>query len=196
MDDRPVLRTPGPLAPFILADGSTPARWQTRVDVGWDDERVHFRFECEDEDAWGTHRERDAPLWEEEVVEVFLAPGEADPTDYFEFEVSPGGVLFDARIANPTSRRADLRADIAWNCPGIAWRVGRGRARQDWWAELSLPWRSLVAEGPLPAAWRLNLYRIERPRGGEPEFSCWSPTFTDPPDFHQPAHFGLLMRGA
>jgi len=40
--------------------------------------------------------------------------------------------------------------------------------------------------------WRGNLYRIERPRDGEPEFSAWSPTLTRPADFHQPARFGTL----
>ena len=194
MDDLPVLRTPGPLAPFRLADGSGPARWQTRVEVGWDEANLSFRFECEDEDAWGTFTERDAPLWQEEVVEVFLAPGEADPTDYFEFEVSPMGVLFDARISNPTSRRIDLVADMAWNCPGIRWRAGRGTEREDWWAELKLPWRSLVPDGAIPSVWRMNAYRIERPRSASPEFSCWSPTLADPPDFHLPARFGVLIR--
>jgi hypothetical protein len=45
---------------------------------------------------------------------------------------------------------------------------------------------------PPPRRWRANFYRIERPRGGRPELSCWSPTFTDPPDFHRPERFGVL----
>ena len=190
----PVLDSPGRLSPFLLADGSAPARWQTAVTADWDEERLYLRFECEDDDAWGSFTRRDDPLWQEEVVEVFLAPGEADPREYFEIEVSPLGTLFDARISNPTSKRADLRVDRTWDCPGIAWRAGRGGARRDWWAEIEVPWRSLAPEGPLPRVWRANFYRIERPLGGEVEFSCWSPTLTDPPDFHQPARFGRLVR--
>ena len=40
--------------------------------------------------------------------------------------------------------------------------------------------------------WRGNFYRIERPHDAEPEFSGWSPTMTDPADFHKPAYFGIL----
>jgi hypothetical protein len=180
-----------PLAPFTLADGSGPPEQPTRVRLFWDPWGLHVRFECADRDAWGTFTERDDPLYEEEAVEVFLAPGGADPVRYAEFEVSPGGVLFDAAIENPTSLRRDLVADPSWNCPGIAWRAGRGTERQDWWAEISIPWAGLGLTAP-PDVCRANFYRIERPRNGSSEFSCWSPTFTSPADFHQPARFGVL----
>jgi Carbohydrate-binding family 9 len=180
------------LPAFTLADGSGPAVQQTRVRVCWDGEALYVHLDCEDRDAWGTYRRRDDPLWEEEAVEVFLAPGEADPARYFEFEVSLLGVLFDARIHNPTSRRIDMTGDPSWDCPGLRWAAGPGAARQDWWAALSIPWSGLVPAGRLPRIWRANFYRIERPRDGEPEFSGWSPTLTRPADFHKPARFGVL----
>jgi len=180
-----------PLPPFLLADGSGPALQQTRTRLCWDDAALHVRFDCEDRDAWGTCQRRDDPVYEEEAVEVFLAPGAADPTRYFEFEVSPLGILFDARIHNPTSLRADLVGDPSWDCPGLRWAAGPATDRQDWWAVLSIPWAGLVEGGP-PDVWRANFYRIERPRDGEPEFSGWSPTLTRPADFHKPARFGVL----
>jgi hypothetical protein len=175
-----------PPVSLVLADGSGAPEQATTVRLCWDGEALHVRFDCEDRDAWGTFQRRDAPLWQEEVVEVFLAPGEEDPVDYMEIEVSPLGVLFDARIHNPTGLRADMTADLSWDCPGIRWQVGRGAERQDWWAELSIPWES-------PSRiWRANFYRVERPRDGVPEFTCWSPTLANPADFHKPARFGLL----
>jgi hypothetical protein len=176
-----------PSLSLALADGSGAPEQATVVRLCWDDEALHVRFDCEDRDAWGTFRHRDDPLWQEEVVEVFLAPGEEDPVRYVEIEVSPLGVLFDARIHNPTGLRADMTADLAWDCPGIRWQVGRGAERQDWWAELSIPWDMTP-----PRLWRANFYRVERPRDGVPEFTCWSPTLTSPADFHKPARFGLL----
>jgi Carbohydrate-binding family 9 len=182
------------LPPFLLADGSGPAIQQTRVRIAWDDAALHVRFDCEDRDAWGTFARRDDPIYEEEAVEVFLAAGTADPVDYFEFEVSPRGVLWDGRIHNPTSRREDRVTDPSWNCPGIRWAAGKGAARQDWWACLSIPWNGIAGLTPgwPPQLWRANFYRIERPRDGEPEFSAWSPTLTRPADFHRPARFGVL----
>lgn len=180
---------------FVLADGSGPAVQQTRVRVCWDDEALYVRFDCEDRDAWGTYRRRDDPIYEEEAVEVFLAPGAEDPTRYFEFEVSPLGTVFDARIHNPTSQRIDLTGDPSWDCPGLRWAAGRLQERQDWWAALAIPWAGLLPSGGQPAIWRANFYRIERPRAGadtEPEFSAWSPTLTRPADFHKPARFGVI----
>lgn len=186
-----------PLPPLVRSEDGTPAEQATAVRLAWDEEALHVRFECADRHTWGTLPRRDDPLWQEEAVEVFLAPGAADPVDYLEFEVSPRGVLFDARIHNPTSLRADLRADVAWDCPGIHWEAGAGSARQDWWAVLALPWSGLLdrREGPPPSVWRANFYRIDRPAGGPAEFSAWSPTLVRPADFHKPARFGVLELG-
>lgn len=179
--------------PFLLADGSGPAMQQTRLRVCWDDAALYVRFDCEDRDAWGTFERRDDPIYEEEAVEVFLAPGGEDPTRYFEFEVSPRGTVFDARIHNPTSQRADMTGDPAWDCPGLRWAAGPGTDRQDWWAVLAIPWAGLLPPGEdLPRVWRANFYRIERPSDAEPELSGWSPTLTRPADFHKPARFGVL----
>ena len=183
------------LPPFRLADGSGLAIQQTRVRAGWDDAALYVRFDCEDRDAWGTFERRDDPIYEEEAVEIFLAAGATEavtPVDYFEFEVSPRGVLWDGVIHNPTSRREERVTDKDWSCPGIRWAAGQGGARQDWWAVFTIPWRGITSDDPPPRLWRANFYRIERPRDGEPEFSAWSPTLARPADFHQPARFGVL----
>jgi hypothetical protein len=154
---------------------------------------LFVRFDCEDRDIWGTFTGRDEPLYEEEVVEVFIAPGVGDPLDYFEFEVSPNGVLFDARVHNPGDRHDPRFAvEAGWDCPGLQWRAGINPDRRSWRAELMIPWRSLCPSGRLPDAWRANFYRIERPRDSQPEYSCWSPTLTPAPDFHVPRRFGTL----
>ena len=183
---------------LVRSEDGAPAEQRTSVRARWDDEALYVRWECADRDAWGTFTERDAPLYQEEVVELFLAPGEADPRRYAEFEIAPTGVLFDALIENPRGERAGITADTAWDCPGLVWEVGKGQRDEDWWAALAIPWRGVLAAlahppGELPPVWRANLYRIERPRGGEPEHAAWSPTLVTPPDFHRPARFGTLI---
>lgn len=175
-------------------DGGPPAQ-PTAVRACWDEVALYVRWDCADRDAWGTFTRRDDPLYEEEVVELFLAAGEADPADYFELEIAPTGVLWDGRIRNPAGRVEGLAGDTSWDCAGLLWEAGRSGAAEDWWAALTLPWRSLLPEGApeLPRLWRANFYRIDRPRdGAATEHSAWSPTFTDPPDFHRPARFGVL----
>jgi hypothetical protein len=171
-------------------DGASPAQ-PTAVRIAHDGSGFLLRFDCVDRDIWGTHTLRDAPLWEEEVVEFFVAPGEDDPTDYVEIEVNPLGAIFDARVSNPHGRRDSMRVDAGWNAAGLTAGVKRP-ASDTWRAELVIPWRDLC-DGAPPRIWRANLFRIERPRDGKDEYSCWSPTFADPPDFHRPAAFGRLV---
>jgi hypothetical protein len=180
-----------PLPPFQLADGSGSAQQQTSARLCHAAGVLHVHFDCTDRDIWGTLTARDAPIYDEEAVELFIAPGTTDPVDYFEFEVSPNGVLLDTTIHNPTGLRADMQADFAWDCPGIQWHAVRDDAANRWQAWLSVPLAPLV-DGALPTQWRANLYRIERPRDGAAEFSCWSPTLAVPADFHKPARFGLF----
>lgn len=180
------------LPSFILADGSGPALQQTVARVCYDAQALYIRYDCADRDIWGTYTQRDEPIYDEEVVEIFFGPGEADMVRYFEFQVSPNEVLLDARIYNPTSQRPELEVDFSWNCPGIRWRAGRNDAVQHWWAILVIPWAAVAPPGELPRVWRANFYRIERPHDSAPEYGCWSPTMTEPADFHKPAYFGLL----
>ena len=180
------------LPPFILADGSGPAVQQTVARVCSDANALYVRFDCDDLDIWGSYMERDQPIYNEEVVEVFIAPGSADPSRYLEFEVSPNGVLLDARVYNPTSTRADLQVEIEWICPGILWAAGRDDAANHWWGALAIPWAAVATDNSAPEYCRANFFRIERPHDGSPEYSCWSPTLTEPADFHKPKRFGLL----
>ena len=181
------------LTPFILADGSRIANQQTSVRLCYTLQIFYMRFDCQDHDIWGNYTRRDDPIYNEEAVEVFIAPGEKDPLDYYEFEVSPNGVLFDALIHNPDGQNnALMSGDLSWDCPGIEWRAWRNDTLHHWWVSLAIPWHSLTATGELPKSWRANFYRIERPHDGEAEFSCWSPVMTRVADFHRPAYFGFL----
>lgn len=173
-------------------DGADPLQ-ATAVRIAYDEDALLLRFDCDDRDIWATHSRRDAPLWEEEVVELFAAPGKDDPSDYVEIEVNPLGAIFDARITNPHGRRDSMRVDPTWNAAGLVAVVLRPSPGM-WSAQLEIPWSDLC-DGAPPRVWRANFFRIERPRDGDHEFSCWSPTLADPPDFHKPACFGRLVLG-
>jgi hypothetical protein len=180
-----------PVLTLRRAQDAAAPRQATSVRVAHDADALYVRFDCDDREIWATHTRHDAPLWEEEVVEVFIAPGEADPTEYVEIEVNPLGTVFDARVANPDGRRESMRVDPGFSPPGLIASVTR-HAPESWRAELAIPWRELGVD-PLPRVWRANFFRIDRPKGGTDEFSCWSPTLSDPPDFHKPACFGRLI---
>jgi len=162
-----------------------PPRLPTAVRVAVRAGVLLVRFDGRDRGVVATLTRRDDPLWKEDVFEVFLSPDDP-PLIYYEFEVNPLGALFDARVESPDGRRDTMRVDVGWNCPGLSARVRRRDER--WSALLMIPLTPLASGGA--GVWRANFYRIDR---GEPdEYSAWSPTGADPPDFHRPDRFGFL----
>jgi Carbohydrate-binding family 9 len=182
-----------PLPAFRLVEDGQLAMQQTTCRMCWDEQALYVRFDCQDRDIWSTWMNHDDPIYDEEAVEIFISPGSETPTHYYEFEVNPNAVVFDALIDNPTSQRRDLHADLAWDCQGLRVCVERDDPHHHWTAIIAIPWNQIAPHGTIPTEWRANLFRIERPRDSHPEFSCWSPTYASPVDFHQPEAFGKLV---
>jgi carbonic anhydrase/acetyltransferase-like protein (isoleucine patch superfamily)/bifunctional DNA-binding transcriptional regulator/antitoxin component of YhaV-PrlF toxin-antitoxin module len=188
-----------PMSPLVHSNGAGAPREQTEVKVSWDDANLYLAYACKDADIWGNFEHRDDPLYDEEVVEFFLCPT-GDLRHYFEFEISPLNVLFDAKVFSPEGDRRSMLVDREWNAAGIRTAVRVSGTLNDrtapdigWIAEAALPFADLGLSGP-PApgtVWRANFYRIER--GETTEFTAWSPTYKEPADFHVSACFGELI---
>lgn len=171
----------------FLADNVSgrPPVWGTEVRVGRHREELLVLFTCQDPDPSATMTKRDDPLWEEDVVEIFIDPfGDLDC--YFEFEVNPLNTVLDVFIRRV---RGGLRKDFRWDCEGL--RTATGLLAYGWVAGLAIPLGSF-GECNL-SQWRINFCRIERPKGQTRELSAWSPIFAG--TFHLPERFGRLTFG-
>ena len=174
------------------ATGEEPRR-ATRVRLLWDDVNLYFGFDCDDDDPKpnAAMTNRDANLWEEEVVEMFLSPtGELHT--YAELEVNPLNTLFDAMILNNGKRTQVLRD---WDMEAIRHAVA---FRSDGWSvEVALPFDEFYTAPHTPPrvgdTWRMNLYRIERSDPKNPELTSWSRTLVY--NFHNSEAFGILQFG-
>ncbi len=170
-----------------LADNVSgrPPVWGTEVRVGRHQEELLVLFICQDPDPSATFTQRDDPLWEEDVVEVFIDPfGDLDC--YFEFEINPLNTVLDVFIRRV---RGGLRKDFSWNCEGL--RTATGLLAYGWVAGLAIPFKGL-GECNL-SRWRINFCRIERPKDQPRELSAWSPTLAG--TFHLAERFGTLTFG-
>lgn len=79
--------------PFVDIVTGEPAWFDTRVALLWDDDYLYFGFRAEETDVWGTLRERDSRIWEENDLEVFIGGGR---DAYYEFEVNALNTVYEA----------------------------------------------------------------------------------------------------
>jgi hypothetical protein len=151
-----------------------------------------------DTDVWSTYTERDEPLYEQEVVEAFLCPT-ADLRNYYELNISPANVIFDAKVSSPDLRRGTMQVDTGWDCAQLQTAVliyGTLNDRTDvdagWSVEVAIPFTAFPEIGVPNSGdeWRANFYRIDR--AAPTEFTCWSPTRETPANYHVPKRFGFL----
>ena len=175
----------------------TDTNYLTIAQIAYDQDNLYIAFTCNDPDIWGDFTERDQHLWTEEAVEVFIDTDTISNT-YVEIEVSPNNILFDSFIVDPVD--IDIAATKEFDLAGIKTAVtvdGSVNIADDpdkkWTVEIAIPFNDLVDEDdtiiPGKTEWRINLYRIERTRGGESSSYAWSPTRAR---FHKPAAFGIL----
>lgn len=169
-------------------DGSSP-RLETRVAL-YADTTLNVLFRSMDDAIVATHLKHDAPLYEEDVVEMFLAP--TDATHYYEIEVNPLGTTFDAAIDSPDGVRKTMRVNIDWDCADLFVAVRKTPGMIE--TVVRIPFRSLDLRPPAAGSqWRGNFFRIDRSLSHGDEFSAWQPTMKNPPDFHVPAAFGRIV---
>jgi hypothetical protein len=175
------------IAPVELREnvhGGVPLQG-TQVRCAWDDAEFRVFYACTDEYVWATMTRRNDPLWEEEVVEVFIDPS-GDLQAYFEFEVNPLNAILDLVLRK---NRSGWKKDLSWDCDGF--RSAVQRTETGWNAELAIPFGSIAGESPaIGAEWRVNFYRIDRPMDVPRELTAWSPTLLG--TFHEPSRFGRL----
>ncbi|QRN94312.1 carbohydrate-binding family 9-like protein [Archangium violaceum] len=172
-----------------------PASLRTEARLAYDDQHLYVAFDVEDPDVWGTLRKRDEPIYEQEVVEIFL-DANADGRTYNEMQVSPHNVTFDAYFP---ARRQGM--DLAWDSGMTTAVKVRGTLDEPsdrdegWRVEMRIPFARLAEVPRLPPGkgdrWRFNLYRLEHVERRQVEGQAFSPLFVG--DFHALPRFGWLV---
>ena len=166
--------------------GSAPKQ-RTSVRMLWTPIEWRVLFCCQDTDPWATITQRDALLYTEETIEIFVDPI-GDFESYFELELNPLGTELDIVFRRS---RSGYKGDFAWDCAGL-----RSLARivpGGWNAELAIPFSSIADTPKDGTRWRANFCRIDRPSRDNSiprELSAWSPPMRE--SFHTQERFGFV----
>ncbi len=154
----------------------------TTVRFVWDETALWIGFDVDDDDPHSPYRERDAPLYESEALELFI-DADGDHDVYVELQASPSDVVFDASFAGGPRQRMNLGYDLPWTTATQARPQG-----------FSQEWRIPVAGlldippgEPRPGArWQINVFRLERRRRDGVVVATEASALSPPgrPDFH------------
>jgi hypothetical protein len=162
---------------FVDIVTGDPAWFDTRVAILWDDDYLYFGFWAEETDVCATLTERDAKIYEENDLEIFIAGRDS----YYEFEINARNVVYEvlwfwkdvfrpspefdpeaARtmvldgVGGHVHERGERWGFLDWDFPGMrsAVRVDgvlNSRTNTDvgWMAEIAFPWvgMDLIADG-------------------------------------------------
>jgi predicted esterase len=161
---------------FRRQDTSAPARYRTAVRTGYDKERLYVSISCEQSNLSSlvtAKTEDDANLWEDDSVEVFIAPVPGQ-TPYYQFVVNSAGFVYDADVWDRDWDAAG--AEIQTSLSGTAWTV-----------EMSVPLATLGVTGRKGGQVG---FEVSRNHKYPPESSQWCPTFDGN---HAFARYGRLV---
>jgi hypothetical protein len=190
---------------FVNTMTGAKAAQEAEAKILWDEKNLYVGFEIKDTDIWGTFTARDDKLWQQECVELFV-DWSGTGRNYLEIQVSPRGTIFDSFL---TEYRKHWKGKKEYDFDsGVVAKVtvdGTLDKRDDkdrgWVVELRLPLDRLkgpAEKGPtLPPKvgemWRVNLFRVDRPKGQGEQGSAWSPPLVG--DYHAAKRFGELVFG-
>ncbi|MGN7382016.1 carbohydrate-binding family 9-like protein [Paenibacillus sp. SAFN-117] len=171
-------------APLVDVVDGRPVREATGIKACWDDDFLYVRFDCEDSYTVATYTKRDDPLYDQDVVELFIDE-EGNGSRYMEFEFSPHEVIFDAMIDN---REGHITIDTEWDAEGLEVKVRTEENQRTY--IIRLPLSHFWSRPEHGTTWRVNFYRIDEQRDGTREYQAWSPTGAI--NYHIPSRFGTL----
>lgn len=176
------------IEPILLKEVVTGQRpsLNTSVKACWTDGDIWIRFECEDDHIVSNMSNHDDPLYLEDVVELFIDE-DGHRTIYYEIELSPRNVVFDAIIHN--DHKGLINVDTSWHVKNLVTKVDRMERLSIY--ELRIPLTNFKRLPVLGTQWLWNAYRIDDDKEGNRHYSAWSPTGEI--NFHLPDFFGTLV---
>jgi hypothetical protein len=172
--DRPVWRRAPWTDYFVDIEGhrKPPPRFLTRAKLLWDDDFLYVGAELEEPHVWGTLKQRNEIIFNDNDFEIFIDP-DGDNHHYYEFEVNALNTIWELTLERPYRDGGPIHRGT--NLPGLKSAVHiRGTLNdpsdtdQGWSVTVAIPWVELKryarasACPPCPGdQWRMNFSRVE-----------------------------------
>ncbi|CAM4208259.1 carbohydrate-binding family 9-like protein [Paenibacillus alkaliterrae] len=159
----------------------------TEVRACWSPDSLYVRFLCKDSYIVSGFTRRDDPLYEQDVVEMFIDE-EGLGRHYLELEVSPRNVVFDAKIEND-GVASITGTNKEWSFTGLQTNVeADGEGHFIYF--IRIPSNNFKRKPEQGVSWKVNFYRIDEGKDGTRQYQAWQPTGAI--NYHIPSRFGTL----
>ena len=166
-----------------------------RVRVLWDDEYLYVFFRCEDEHIAAHFYQRNSAPYRDDCVEVFIAPNQDHPLWYANNEFNCLGTWLIGKHKGDSNEYV-IRDKVLLGRSHAGTINAEDDTDEYWTLEIGIPFESLSDyETDLPPKpgdiWGINFNRC----GGDinQQFSQWTASQTDSPNFHRPQDFGRIV---
>lgn len=142
---------------------------RTRTKMLWDSTYLYIYAQLQEPDLWGTLRQHDTIIYDDNDFEVFINPDNTTHR-YFELEINTLGTVMDLFMCKPY--RNGGKALLSWDAQGLISAVRTrgtlnhpGDVDEGWSVEMAIPFKSLRFWGDPPVGdstqWRINFSRVE-----------------------------------
>ncbi len=141
-----------PVTGFLSLKTGQPPAEKTSVRIAYDKDNIYFGVVAATEKLWGKEKAgaktRDGKVWEDDSIEILLAPPNADG-DYYQFIVNTEGVIYD-------SARNGSKADLSHDSKAeVKTRKSDGRRIY----EVKLPLKPMKAKIEPGQTWKMHFVR-------------------------------------
>lgn len=149
---------------------------RVRMDICGD--ALGFCFEVSDSAIVSRFRQDNEDIWQDDAVEVFIAP-DGDRRNYLELEVSPYGVRFFGEVFNEDGKTPKLKKITPTFSANATETEGGYRV------VLRIPYASMKNYDEKKCI--LNAFRLDKKADGRQLLYALNPTLCE--SFHRPAYF-------
>jgi hypothetical protein len=161
---------------LVTAVGSPEPVGKAIAKMTWDDQNLYLFATVTDSEVYSEFKNQDDPLWKGDCIEMFI-DADGNKRGYIELQVNPNNATFDSWF--PGGRAA--KGDEEWDSGMVTAVAVRGTADTlgdtdiGWDVEVAIPWAAIKGRDEAMAIntppkvgdrWKLNVVRVDRPKGG------------------------------
>ena len=153
----------------IETGGQINPEQEAKCKMLWDNDFLYLFVKFREHDLWASIKNHDAPVFQDNAFEMFIAPGE-ETYNYFEFQVNAYGTVWDLFMPRPY--RNGGAGLSTWDIKGLQKAVyldgtlnNPADTDRSWSIELAVPFSSVRMNGgrnpSTGTIWRMNFSRVQ-----------------------------------